>query len=331
MKIVISPSGNLYGSENVLYDYLISSKIVFDRIYAPQNSQFYHKLQGQGFNCQGFKHVKVLFLKLILLLMVRKYNYVYINEGGHSRYLKILSYLFPKINFVIHIRIFEDATSERLSGLDRKNIEIISISQSICERIPISNNLIFDGFHAVNNLNFRINNIKCLKVGIVGRLTKTKGFDNFLHFYSQVNQNVDVEYHFYGDIDPQTKNTIGFQHIEKNANLFFHGFERDKNRIYHSLDILVHFNKHEPLGRIFFESLDYGVPFIGIDSAGIGEIARIINYPYVFSEEDFFTELSHYLMLEKKFDEEALIGSREKAWNFFSIENYTVKLDKFFK
>ena len=34
------------------------------------------------------------------------------------------------------------------------------------------------------------------------------------------------------------------------------GFEKDKNQIYSSVDILLHVNKNEPLGRIFFESLE---------------------------------------------------------------------------
>jgi hypothetical protein len=33
----------------------------------------------------------------------------------------------------------------------------------------------------------------------------------------------------------------------------------------------------EALGRIFFESLDYGIPFIGFKAGGIGEIATILH------------------------------------------------------
>jgi hypothetical protein len=31
------------------------------------------------------------------------------------------------------------------------------------------------------------------------------------------------------------------------------------------------------LGRITFEALDFGIPFIGFDSGGIGEIAKILD------------------------------------------------------
>lgn len=47
----------------------------------------------------------------------------------------------------------------------------------------------------------------------------------------------------------------------KNINCKFHGFVNDKKQIYQSIDILLHFNKVEPLGRIVMEALDFGIPF----------------------------------------------------------------------
>lgn len=47
----------------------------------------------------------------------------------------------------------------------------------------------------------------------------------------------------------------------KNINCKFHGFVNDKKQIYQSIDVLLHFNKVEALGRIVMEALDFGIPF----------------------------------------------------------------------
>lgn len=331
MRIIISPSGNLYGSENVLFDFLNQSSILFERIYVPENSSFYLKLKYQGFNCIGFKRTKILYFKLALVLLCSKVSVVYCNEGAHSKYINFLAHLFPNVKFILHVRISEDTSMDRLKGLEKNNVNIISISKNINTIIHLKNHLIYDGFAFKINKPFALANLKPLKIGIIGRITGTKGFDFFLEIYESLHENENIEFHFFGDIDTSVKYSTDFYKIQNNTNLVFHGFEKDKNKIYACIDILIHFNENEPLGRIFFESLDYGVPFIGINSGGIGEIASVIDYPYVFNKTEFQSQVLKFIQFSENFKMDRLETSREIAKDFFSIKTYTSKLEEFFK
>jgi len=90
---------------------------------------------------------------------------------------------------------------------------------------------------------------------------------------------------------------------------------------------VVHFNSNEPLGRIFFESLDYGIPFVGINSGGIGEIAASINYPYVYDKDKFYDALLNIFKADVVIQNEILNYSRNRAIDIFSVRNYTSKID----
>lgn len=47
--ITISPSGNLYGSENVFFDYLCTTELNHI-VFVPKNSSFEQKLKSQKWN-----------------------------------------------------------------------------------------------------------------------------------------------------------------------------------------------------------------------------------------------------------------------------------------
>jgi glycosyltransferase involved in cell wall biosynthesis len=322
-KIIISPSGNLYGSENVLNDYLANSGIAFDYVFVPLNSKFHVKLNDAGYRTIGFSKIHFLYLKLIFILILKKVHVVYCNESGHSRYINILARLFRRTIFVLHVRIFEDTM--RVNN-HLENIRIIAVSQAIKREILINSNLIYDGYVFSYLLDWRIPHGELIKVGIVGRVTKSKGIDLFtLDFLKSLSANYEL--HFYGDIDLEYKQTVNFEGLCKSGNVKFHGFMSDRLAIYSEIDILLHVNQNEPLGRIFFESLDFGVPFIGFNAGGIAEIGQIIDYPYIVSPDDlpnYFDKISSAKLI---IDKHLLELSRVKAVELFSINKYSNKLD----
>lgn len=322
-KVVISPSGNLYGSENVLLDYLINSQIVFDYIFVPLNSKFQAKLNDAGFNTSGFSQKRFLYLNLIFILLFNKVDVVYCNESGHNRYINTLAWFFKRTLFVLHVRIFED--TKRVSS-KLKNIRIIAISKAIKSEIVFNSELIYDGYLFSYLLDWRIQSSELIKVGIIGRVTKSKGIDLFtVDFVNSFGSN--FEFHFYGDVDLEYRQSLNFMGLEKNGKVKFHGFISDRVKLYSEIDILLHVNQHEPLGRIFFESLDFGVPFVGLNNGGIAEIAQIIQYPYIVSPDDLPGYFHKLVSAELIIDTHLLEMSRIKAIELFSIKKYSNKLD----
>lgn len=324
MRIIVSPSGKLYGSENVLFDYLNHSSISFDFIFVPKNSPFKKKLEDNNFTTNGFGNVKELYFLVFLKLLTNKIKHFYCNEAGHVRYIVVLARLFPKVNFVVHVRILED--SKRIS-ISLKNLQFVAISQTIQKALHGSSRLIYDGFHFKESKFFKPAPLGNCKIGIVGRITSSKGIDLFTQKFLQ-NCGSKIELHFYGDIDKEYEKSVIFQNLIALKNIHIHGFISDKNQIYSSIDILLHVNEFEPLGRIFFESLDFGIPFIGINKGGIAEIANQINYPYVFEKDQFAELLSSLTKQEFSFDFLILENSRKLVLEVFSIEKYTNQIDR---
>ena len=137
-----------------------------------------------------------------------------------------------------------------------------------------------------------------------------------------------IEFHFFGDIDNKLLTTTNYKSLSARSNVFFHGFIKEKKRIYDRIDLLLHVNENEPLGRIFFESLDYGVPFIGLNGGGIAEIAEMLDYPYIFSKLDLPKALNGLLIQEWEFDLLRLELSRKESLDVFSILNYSKQIDR---
>lgn len=323
-NILISPSGKLYGSENVLYDYLIHSKLKFDYIFVPKASPFQKKLEQSNLYTKGFKNVKHLYLKLFYKLFTSKVKFVYCNEAGHIRYIYLLAKVFPKVMFIIHVRILED--THRIN-LAKHNLKVITISQTIQCKVKVSNHLVYDGYHFNEKRRWQIPNSSKLRVGVVGRVTASKGIDLFTEsFFNECGSH--IEFHFFGDIDFKSEKTDMINRLIAQKNVYLKGFEKDKTQIYSSVDILLHVNENEPLGRIFFESLDYGIPFIGINKGGIAEIAKRSNYPYVLEKNQLAQALLDLSLLNWTFDIQKLEESRKYAMDFFSCEKYSSNIDK---
>ncbi len=328
MRVIISPSGNLYGSENVLYDYLKSSSVKFNQVFVPKGSQFESKLNKSGYNTFGFSNVKKLYLKIIWLLLSKNISSIYCNEAGHVKYILLLAKHFPNVNFIIHVRIIEDTARFVKKS---QNVRVISISKTIKKRLSVPNHLIYDGYEFKKMANWASRKeSQILKVGIVGRVTKSKGINLFTKQFTEI-AGSNIEFHFFGDIDSYFEKSEEFKKLKNISNSIFHGFISDKSNIYGAVDLLLHLNENEPLGRIFFESIDFGIPFLGIHSGGIGEISDLIEYPYTFSKEEIPFILNRIVNNDIEIDLIKLENSRKSALDIFSIKSYSIQVDKLLK
>jgi len=324
LRIIISPSGKLYGSENVLFDYLKHTKLKIDTIYVPRSSPFKTKLDQSNFCTKGFKNIKWLYIRVLFKSVSSKVNTVYCNEAGHIRYIYLLALLRPNVKFIVHVRILEDTPRINRS---LKNLTFIAISKTIQKRTIASSQLIYDGYHFSELKKMIIPRTSKLRIGIVGRITASKGISLFTEAFIH-NCGTNNEFIFIGDIDRNYENTKSIETLMAQKNVSFHGFISEKNQIYSSIDVLLHVNENEPLGRIFFESLDFGIPFIGINQGGIAEIANKINYPYIFEKKNLAKILKGLSKQEWTFDIVKIENARNHALGVFSIAQYTDHLDK---
>jgi glycosyltransferase involved in cell wall biosynthesis len=326
-KILVSPSGNLYGSENVLFDFLIQTKLKFDYIFVPKSSLFNQKLSATGFSVLTFVRVWRLYLNIFYLCFFKKIGVLYCNESGHFKYIYYLAKLFPKINFIIHVRIIEDTF--RISKTS-SNIKIIAISKLIKDSINFKSELVYDGFYFSKLYRWNVSNKIIYNIGIVGRITKSKGINSLLNIYNDLPTD-NLIFNFFGDIDIDYLQSPLFLKLMNSSHFHFHGFVNEITNIYSSQDVILHLNKNEPLGRIFFESMDFGVPFVGFNGGGISEIAKAIDYPYLINDKELLYFLTTLSKGKFYFDNKTLNHSRDLAQKYFSVRTYVYRMEEYLK
>ena len=341
MKIhVVSPSGQFYGSEQVLYNFLEGTAKSY-KVYVPKNSIFHKKLKQLGqHQILGFKSVQRLYLQLYWQLLVGNCKTLYVNEGGHIKYVKLLARCFPKKQFFVHIRLLEDCQPERLGQIP-KNLQLISISQYISSELqPYKAHLIHDplnisGIQARNTFKAR----KSYNIGVIGRVSPSKGLRYYKEFFSFIQSKPGAqqfEFLFFGDIHSELPEVQEFYELCESCELSisFNGFVSNQSQIYDTIDMVLHLNPNEPLGRIGLESWARGIPFIGFDSGGVGEInslLELLNF-CVTTEQDWSKELWSKLgAMEDMVTPDLLEQAQLNVARYFGVSRYVSALEALFK
>ncbi|MDI1323216.1 MAG: glycosyltransferase [Algoriphagus sp.] len=339
--ITISPSGNLYGSENVLFDYLLTTKLNHI-VFVPKNSQFQQKLQNQNWDHHiiGFnpKSLEFFYAFLFLFILSKQITSVYINEGGHYKWIKWMAMILPKTKFTVHLRMVYDARIDRIGQKIPKNIRLLAISHYVAEELKnneIEVEVVYDGF--INNITsykFPISGKK-IKVGIIGRISVTKGIHKFYELIDELKKRKQFhlfEFHFYGSNHlSKGDSDFFFTLLKDNPSIHFHDFQTPET-VFKSIDLVIHFNKEEGLGRIFLESIANGLPFIGYNTSGISEVGEILGLQHFLIEgyqKDDTEELTKLLVSVAKnliSIQESIYLSQKKLSNF-DIYVYVKKLD----
>lgn len=297
---VISPSGKFYGSEQTLYNFLKHSENSYTVFINNNDGGLLDKvLSLEKHTVRSFKSIKVLYFRLALALLFKQFNKVYCNEGGHIKYIKILSWLFPSKKFFVHIRLTEDTNKQRLYNLPQ-NIELISVSKYISDLIYSNINIETEIISSPNRGTTKINGWKDIdkhfkRIGIIGRVTPSKGINKISELidYLEKKKCTTLELHFFGDIEkthPQVNQLLSQISHCKFLKCVFHGYTEGE-KIYNSIDLVLHLNTNEPHGVIFFEALNAAKPFIGFNAGGIGNIAANLQIEHLMVEPNINWEL----------------------------------------
>lgn len=273
--LIVSPSGNLYGSEQVLIDYLANTKWVFD-VAVPAGSMLQHALKGTQHRIIPFGGVRKFYLRVMRDLLKGTYRKVYLNEGAHIRYACLLSRIFPAVEFIVHIRIVEDTQDHVRACLARPNLRSVTISDYMQGFLGRDTQVVYDLYDFPEEMPYPKTNDRVRRLAIIGRITYSKGFRELVDFVKALENNGRggrYQINLYGDIIDDVRQDPSLTYLRSLGFVHFRGF-LPKSQIYGQNDVVLHFSKTEPLGRIFFESVSYGIPLVGFAAGGIGEIGN---------------------------------------------------------
>jgi len=339
--LIVSPSGNLYGSERVLYDYLAHTRHDVN-VAVPSGSSFHALLkvnQGRyGILPFDLRFLKWFYAKVFWDLLIRKYSSVYLNEGGHVRYMKLLAQIFPNIPFIIHIRIMDDVDKKRWGRSIPDNMRAVTISAFMQRMMPVNSVWAYDPYPFEDRTwaNPIIRDGQPLRVGLVGRVTGPKGIGTFFRLLEHLSLIGDIDrydFSLFGDVSDDMKDSPELIRFSRMSNVHFMGFKADKRAIYSELDCILHCTPAEPLGRIYLESLDAGIPFVGILAGGIGEMGEMLGLSDLLTvnDEDNLTEGLADKLNSVASDPVRYTGmiaiAREKAKMIFDNFKYAATID----
>jgi glycosyltransferase involved in cell wall biosynthesis len=338
--LMVSPSGSFYGSEQVLYSHLDNTKQNYT-VFVPTNSFFYKKLKKKySHSVHRFSSIKLLYIEIFLKLLFCSYKTLYINEGGHIKYAKLIAKLLPFVNVVVHIRLVEDTSSNRLGKLP-KNLKLISISSFIRELLlpEYTSIKIFDPLDIsnVSKQRFKFNK-QCIRIGIIGRVSLSKGLYNYeklFSYYFALQDLKNIRFIFFGDVVDKEKEALEF--FKKYSGLDFpqvefKGFVEDQEKVFSSIDAVLHLNEKEPLGRIGLESWARGIPFVCLNAGGCKEINQTLEMER-FSlplDANWEVEVIDLISSLYNFSNTEQDTARLNLQSYFSIDRYVKQLEKQF-
>lgn len=343
--IVISPSGNFYGSEQVLYDYLNQTSLS-GLVFVPQGSEFFFKLVERkftNFRIIGFKRnfIAGLYILIAKYLLTGNYNGIYLNEAGHIKYFSLLKIFFPSKIFVIHVRLKEDAAVNRWSSISKNRLKAISTSRYIERLLPIPSIMIYDPFKFDKEKKYSIpfESDSIFNVGIIGRVTATKGSNRLPAIIEKLKEKGELgnfHFHFFGDVYPDFYESGLVELLAKTGAVSFHGFISDSAKVYGDLHVVLHLSEQEALGRIFLEALNEEIPFIGLDGGGIGEMANLLgmnNAVVDISNNMISDQIAAKLLFTRENFEQVksnLVNYKNAARSIFDPVTYSERLDNCF-
>lgn len=338
--ILISPSGLFYGSEQVLYDYLETTKIKY-LVFVPREGKLLQRLSQlkSQHTISVFTPERMirLYFQIFYLLSFKGYTSLYVNEAGHIKYVVELAKILTRKRFFIHVRILEDTAKDRFPTRILHNLKVFTITRYMQSQFSYPSTMIYDGYSFKKKAGQRENPENSLfKIGIVGRISISKGIDHLLQILNkfELNSNSDIQFQLFGSLDPELEKTEMIKNLKVNSKVRFMGFIDQKDEIYEHMNCMLHLAEKEPLGRIYFEAIEYGIPFIGFNSGGIGEIAARLDYTEllvdILKPIDYnkFYEKIRYVQDNFKIVRKLIIEKRSLAASIFSIDEYTAAIDQ---
>jgi glycosyltransferase involved in cell wall biosynthesis len=175
-----------------------------------------------------------------------------------------------------------------------------------------------------------------LKIGVIGRITKSKGIETFVkvaEWLEANNKEADFLFCLYGDFSEDVINTPVQERLSRLRNVRLMAFVEDKKAIYQNIHCVLHCNQAEPLGRIFLESIDVGIPCVGFDEGGIGELGHLLGLEgflvkaSIDNIEVDIVDMLYKVKNSYQVSVEMVRSKRDIARKVFSIEKYVTVLD----
>ena len=243
------------------------------------------------------KHILVPFLTLVNILFfpfilksIKKFNPDIIYSNSTLENFGVIISRIIRTKHIQHIREFMSLDynsyfifgSKAKQSFIEKSDGVIYVSNAVREYVTRNypsdsfSKVIYNGIEIPESLPVREKKrTNELVLGLVGIFDSAKGQYQAVKYISEILKYYpNIILNLYGDKECNYKRSV--EKLVRNLSLedqvIFKGFEKDTNKIYGNIDILLMFSKSEGFGRVTVEAMAYGVPVIGFNSGGTSEL-----------------------------------------------------------
>ena len=167
--------------------------------------------------------------------------------------------------------------------------------------------------------------------GIVGIFSRGKRQDLAIKYFKKIKEIYpQSKLHLYGDKKGSYKTHLInlVRELRLDSDIIFHGFEKDIERIYRKLDILLMFSKSEGFGLVTVEAMLRKIPVIGYDNAGTSELIENEKSGYLFKDFESFIDAVKQLQSPIKYNN-IRENAFERAQLLFSDKNFCANIENF--
>ena len=347
--LILEPSGNLWGSERVLLDFLHAAASANDwtiGVCCPPATPILPELARLAvevlptFPANLHQKSKVSWLRAAvgLIRTVARFRpeLIHVNQAGATR-MALLAGRVLKLPVVTHVRLAEDVRYiEALRAAPRALPKIICISRHIRHMFGAASSvepkqltikqltMMYDPYRARCNWSPRAlsgDTSTRAAFSCIGRLATIKGQDVLLHAIAVLaREGTDAEVSFVGtaglgdDFGTELQRLSAQLKITERVN--WAGFQRDAVSFIEGSAALVCPSHEEPLGRVIFEAWDAGtVPVAWAGSGGPAEVIEACDGGVLYEEQNG-QSLANALKKVMAFsdDERYAMISRGRAW-----------------
>jgi glycosyltransferase involved in cell wall biosynthesis len=173
-----------------------------------------------------------------------------------------------------------------------------------------------------------------MRVGMVGRVTRTKGQHLLLHALGTLPQRIKerIGLVFVGGPEPGSPADASYRDelcrltraFELEDQVHWAGFQEDPVPWYRSLDVLAHPSPAEPMGLVLLEALQQGVPVLAARGGGIPEIVEegVNSFLVAPDDEGALGQALTLLLEDSKLRGQLKAGARAGPGERFSQETF---------
>lgn len=294
-----------------------------------------------GTKTKYYKHNPIIFFKLFEFIKNEKPKIIHVWLAMSLLYIYFIKIFFPSIKVIYH----EHGEIQYNTGfkfLFRFLVKKIDFCIAVSNTIKLK--LLESGAHKENtyvivnpvdlnrfniNKNNHQNNNKEFIVGFAGRITKIKGWRDFVSAALIItNSEKDIKFIIAGDGE-EKEDLMSL--IKQKDLILYKGYVSNIKEFYNEIDLFVLSSYFEAMPNVILESMVSDVPVLCSNIDSVKDIVRDNENGFLYEKGNINDLVSKILLIKKEKEKrETVVLRAHKEINMYSLDIYLEKIENIY-